>query len=107
MAHRDAVGSDAGCPHLRHGAISCSVACLRPEVAVHRQFGRFNADSGELNASATRLRRLLNFICFVPALSGFAGRRHCDGLVRQPEDKLKQTARACPQELAKTVPNDD
>ena len=30
MAHRDPVGSDAGCPHLRHGAFYSSVASLRP-----------------------------------------------------------------------------
>lgn len=30
MAHRDAVGSVAGCPHLRHGAFYSSLASLHP-----------------------------------------------------------------------------
>jgi hypothetical protein len=30
MTHRDAVGSDAGGPHLRHGAFYSGVASLRP-----------------------------------------------------------------------------
>jgi hypothetical protein len=51
MAHRDNVGSVAGCPHLRHGAFYSSVASLRPVDAT-----RHESQTDVMNAKCDKKR---------------------------------------------------
>ncbi len=46
MAHRDNVGSVAGAPHLRHGAVQSSAASLSPVDASRHEKDAMRAECG-------------------------------------------------------------